>query len=132
MIRQVKVLVLEDDLEAVEYIYKSLREAQIGSGAEFGVTVIPDYLQVKQLINKNPKVKFEILLLDRDCFLGGSFHTVNLDNFDLDKVISISSVPEWNKEVKKRGIKRVVYKDFDDLVYFARNLRKEIWDILQI
>ncbi len=125
-IRNIKILILEDDLETVERILEILRVTEAEKNVVFGVTVLPDYIQTEEFINKNPQIKFDILLLDRDCFLGGSFHVVNLDNFDKDKVISISSVPEWNSRAKQMGVKRVVYKDYQDLEYFAISLKKEI------
>ena|SRR3989344_5707541 len=129
-VREVRVLILEDDLEALEFILGVLKEVSIVKQVPIATTVLPDYIQTEQFINKNPQIKFDILLLDRDCFLGGSFHTVNLDNFNKDKVISISSVPEWNRQAKEAGVKRVVYKDFEDLEYFARSLKREVLDLI--
>lgn len=128
--REVRVLVLEDDLEALELILRVLKEVSIEKRVMIGVTALPDYVQTEEFINKNPQIKFDILLLDRDCYLGGSFHNVNLDNFDINKVISISSVPEWNRKAKEMGVKRVVYKDYDDLEYFAKSLKREILDLI--
>lgn len=128
----IKVLVLEDDLETIEKIFSVLRTVEQEKEVDFGVTVIPDYIQTEELINKNPQVKFDVLLLDRDCFLGGSFHNVNLKNFDIDKVISISSVPEYNDHAKKLGIKRIVLKDYSDLAIFTGNLEKELKQIIGV
>jgi hypothetical protein len=125
------VLVLEDDLEALENILRVLKEVSLEIQQLIGVTVLPDYVQTEKFINAHPENKYDILLLDRDCYLGGSFHTVDLTNFDIGKVISISSIPEWNKEAKKKGIKTVVFKDFEDLPYFAKTLKREIIRILQ-
>jgi len=128
--KSLKILILEDDLGTVEIITKILREIENEENVQIGVTVIPDYIQTEEFINKNPQVKFDILLLDRDCFLGGSFHTVNLENFDKDKVVSISSIPEWNRQAQERGIKRVVLKDFLNLDFFSQNLKKELKTLL--
>jgi hypothetical protein len=125
-----RVLVLEDDLEALEHIMCVLKEVSLEIQKLIGVTVLPDYVQTEEFVNKNPQIKYDILRLDRDCFLGGSFHTVNLNNFDKDKVISISSVPDWNKEAKDKGIRTIVYKDFDDLEYFHKFLKREILRII--
>jgi len=127
----IKILILEDDLETVERILSVLRKIEEGKEAVFGATVIPDYLQVEELINKNPHVKYDILLLDRDCFLGGSFHNVNLKSFDISKVISISSVPAYNDHAKAMGVTRMVPKDYADLNTFANNLEKELRLVLQ-
>lgn len=129
-VRNVKILILEDDLETVERILKILRAVEVEKGVAFGVTVLPDYIQTEEFINKNPQVKFDILLLDRDCFLGGSFHAVNLENFDIDKVVSISSVPEYNQKAREMGVSRVVLKDYQNLESFSENLKREITNII--
>jgi len=124
--KNIKILILEDDLETNQKILGVLREIEEEQNVLFGTTILPDYIQTEEFINKNPQVKFDLLLLDRDCFLGGSFHTVNLDNFNRDKVISISSVPEYNKQAKEQGIKRTVWKDYQNLSDFEVRLKKEI------
>jgi hypothetical protein len=125
-----KILILEDDLETVSFIFSILDEIKHEENVSFAATVLPDYIQTDRFINKNPKINFDILLLDRDCYLGGSFHTVNLKRFDLEKVISISSVPEYNKKAQEMGIKKVVLKDFSDLRSFADKLKEEIKAII--
>lgn len=129
--QDIKILVLEDDLETVEKIFSVLRKIEEEGKFIFGTTVIPDYVQVEELINKNPHVKFDILLLDRDCFLGGSFHNVNLKNFDISKVISISSVPAYNDHAKAMGVTKIVPKNYSDLNAFASNLEKELRLVIQ-
>lgn len=129
--KELRILVLEDDLEALEFILGVLKEVSSEIDKLIGVTVLPDYIQTEEFVNKHPEIKYDILLLDRDCFLGGSFHIIDLEYFDIDKVISISSVPEWNRKAKEMGIKRVVYKDYHDLEYFSESLKKEIQSILQ-
>ena len=124
------VLILEDDLETLEYILKTLRQIEKMQKVVFAVTILSDYEKTEIFINKNPHVKFDILLLDRDCFKGGSFHIVELENFDLKKVIAISSVPGYNEEAKKRGVKRVVWKDFSDLQTFSDKLKQEILKLI--
>ena len=127
----INVLVLEDDLETLEYILRVIKEISFNNTEKLiGVTVIPDYEKTEIFINKNPQIKYDILLLDRDCFLGGSFHVVNLKNFDLDKVISISSLPEYNDTAVKMGVKRVVSKNYDNLEDFAERLKQEILKII--
>lgn len=127
---QVRLLILEDDLKTVEFILTVLNEIEAENNVSFAVTVLPDYIQTDRFVNKNPKINYDVLLLDRDCYLGGSFHTVNLKRFDLNKVISISSVPEYNRKAREKGIKRAVLKDFNDLRGFASKLKEEITDIL--
>lgn len=130
MMKNIKILILEDDLETVEKIYSVLKIIEGEKEVNFGATVIPDYIQVQELINKNPQIKFDILLLDRDCFLGGSLHNINLKNFNIDKVISISSVPQYNEDAKKMGVKRVIAKDYHNLDNFAISLKMEISNLL--
>lgn len=124
--KSISILILEDDLETLEKILKTLREIENEKQVTFGVTILPDYIQTEQFINKNPQIKFDILLLDRDCFLGGSFHTVDLKNFDLAKVISISSVPNYNKNAEELGVKKSIWKDYSNLDDFVKKLKEEI------
>lgn len=128
--KKIKILILEDDLETNQKILNILREIEDEKKVIFGATILPDYIQTEEFINKNPQVKFDILLLDRDCFLGGSFHTVNLDNFDKDKVISISSVPDYNRQVEEKGVKRTVWKDFQNLGEFTAKLKKQVVELI--
>ena len=130
VMKNIKILILEDDLETIEKIFSVLRRVENEKEVSFAATVIPDYIQVDEFINKNPQIKFDILLLDRDCFLGGSFHNVNLNNFNKDKVISISSVPQYNEDARKLGVKRIVPKDYANLDTFTKSLEKELELIL--
>jgi len=131
-VKNIKILILEDDLETVEKILAILKKVEEEEQIAFGATVLPDYVQTEEFINKNPHIKFDILLLDRDCFLGGSFHTVNLDNFDKNKVISISSVSEYNRKAQEMGIKRTILKEFTDLDKFANTLKNEVKSVVKI
>ena len=130
MMKNIKILILEDDLETNQKILNILREIEDEKEVVFGATVLPDYIQTEEFINKNPQVKFDVLLLDRDCFLGGSFHAVDLDNFDKDKVISISSVPEYNRQTEKEGVKRTVWKDYNNLDKFSIELKDQLLQII--
>ena len=76
------------------------------------------------------KTQFDIILLDRDCKLNNSFHVLNIEKFGADKVIAISSVPEYNKEAKQRGVKRVVLKDLQYIDEFAKKVAKEVEKML--
>ena len=130
MLKNINILILEDDLETNQKILNILREIEDEKKVVFSATVLPDYIQTEEFINKNPHVKFDLLLLDRDCFLGGSFHTVNLDNFDKEKVISISSVPEYNKQAEERGVKKTVWKDYKNLDGFSVKLKEQILGVI--
>lgn len=81
---------------------------------------LSEYTQA-EFINKSDFV-FDLILLDRDCKATGSFHILDLDNFGINKVIAISSIPQWNIEAQARGVTKVVLKTHDDLVGFIEKL----------
>lgn len=126
-----KILILEDDFEAVSKIMAELYKLE-GHFApyDFDVTVLSTYESVEKLINPQDKNAFDVILLDRDCKLGGSFHILDMEKFGPEKIISISSTPTWNEEAKARGVKRIVPKSFSDLDGFAKDVAGEIKDIL--
>lgn len=126
-----KILILEDDLEAVSKITAELYNLE-GHFApkDFDVTVLSTYESVEKLINPQEKDAYDVILLDRDCKLAGSFHTLDMEKFGVDKIISISSTPTWNEEAQARGVKRIVPKSFSDLEGFAKKISEEIKNIL--
>lgn len=126
-----KILILEDDFEAVSKIMTELYKLE-GHFApyDFDVTVLSSSLQVKKLINPQDKDAYDVILLDRDCKIQGSFHDLDIEKFGPEKIISISSTPTWNEEAKARGVKRIVPKSFSDLGGFAQKVAGEIKDIL--
>ena len=130
MLKDIKILILEDDLETNQKILGILKEIENEKEVSFGVTILPDYIQTEEFINKNPQIKFDVLLLDRDCYLGGSFHVVNLNNFDLEKVISISSIPKYNKQAVEKGVKRTIWKDYQNLDKFYDKIKNFILAII--
>lgn len=130
MLKDIRILILEDDIETNQKILGILKEIENEKEVSFGVTILPDYIQTEEFINKNPQIKFDILLLDRDCYLGGSFHVINLNNFDLEKVISISSIPKYNKQAERKGIKRTIWKDYQNLDKFSDKLKNFILEII--
>lgn len=64
--------------------------------------------------------------MDRDCKLGKSFHVLDIERFGAENVISISSIPEYNKEARRRGVKKVILKDFENMDKFIDDVVKEI------
>ena len=126
MVLNKTILILEDDLRTLSKIMDGLFELEQNQPFSFSVIVLTNYQQVEDYVNNNPKAQFDIILLDRDCKLCGSFHVLNIERFGADKVIAISSVPEYNEEAKKRGVKRVVLKDYQDLDQFAKKVVKEV------
>ncbi len=81
---------MEDDLLTLSKILEKLSKLEQNQPYDFSTIVLTTYLQVEELINKNKNLNFDIILLDRDCKLVGA-----------DKIISISSVPEFNEQAKK-------------------------------
>ncbi|MCX6793553.1 MAG: hypothetical protein NTY06_00420, partial [Candidatus Gottesmanbacteria bacterium] len=93
---------------------------------DFALMVLTIGQQVEEYVNNNPKAQPDIIILDRDCKLNESFHILDIERFGAKKVISISSVPEYNKEAKRRGVQRVVLKDFKALDAFVDKVVKEV------
>ena len=127
-----KILILEDDIETVSKIMNELHilEEQF-SPSDFDITVLSTYESVQKLINPQEKNAYDVILLDRDCKLGGSFHILDIEKFGTDKIISISSTPAWNAQAKARGVTIIVPKNFEDLGGFARNVSAEVNKMLQ-
>lgn len=126
MILNKTILILEDDLRTLSKMLERLAVIEEDQPYDFALVVLTSYLQVQEYINDHKKVSFDIILLDRDCKLGGSFHVLNFERLGPEKVIAISSVPKWNEEAKKRGVTRVVPKDYRDLDTFAAKVADEV------
>lgn len=124
------ILILEDDLKTLSKILNRLAKLEEDQPFYFSLVVLTDYIQVEDYVNNNPKAEFDIILLDRDCKLAGSFHVLDLERFGADKVIAISSVPEYNVDAQKRGVKKVVYKDYQYLDKFAEEVVKTIGEMV--
>ncbi len=130
MILSKKILILEDDLLTVSKILNKLVKLEQDQEFDFCLVVLSDYIQVQDYINNNPKAEFDIILLDRDCKLGGSFHVLDIERFGPEKIIAISTVPEYNEQAKQRGVKRVVLKDYQHLDEFADKVVNEIEQLI--
>lgn len=131
MILNKNVLILEDDLETLSKILAKLFEVERDQPYDLSVIILSNYKQVEDYVNSNPKAQYDVILLDRDCKLGGSFHVFDIERFGADKIIAISSVPEFNEAAKKRGVKRVVTKDYQHLDDFAEKVVKEVEQMLR-
>lgn len=129
-----RVLILEDDLETLSVIMKSLftLEEELVNKPDFAVTVFSEYTQVEDYLNKIESPNFDIILLDRDCKMCGSFHVLDFEKFGKDKIISISSTPEWNEEAEAAGIKIIVPKDYSNLDDFGGRLIPEIKSLINL
>ena len=131
MILNKTILILEDDLLTLSKILDRLSKIEQDQPYEFSVITLTNYLQVQHFINDNPVIQIDMILLDRDCKLAGSFHVVDLERFGAEKVISISSVPDYNKQAQVRGVSRVVLKDYRNLDAFADRLAEEVEDLIK-
>ena len=131
MILNKTILILEDDLLTLSKILERLGTIEQEQPYDFSVITLTNYLQVEHFINKNSAIHVDMILLDRDCKPGGSFHVLDLERLGADKVIAISSVPEYNKQAIARGVSRVVEKDYRNLDSFADRLAEEVEDLIK-
>lgn len=125
------ILILEDNLKVLSKLLDKLFVLEQDQPYEFSTIILTNYQQVEDYINTNPKADFDIALLDRDCKLGKSFHILDIERFGADKIISISSVPEYNQEAQKRGINKVVFKDYANLDDFADKVVKQVAEMVK-
>jgi hypothetical protein len=125
-----KLLILEDDLKTLSKLLKRLSVLEEDKEYDFCTIIMSDYTQVEQYINGNPKAEFDVILLDRDCKLGGSFHVLDIERFGAEKIIAISTVPEYNEQARQRGVKRAVLKDYQHLDEFADRVVNEIEQLI--
>jgi len=124
--KTIRILILEDDIRALSFLTNriSLLEEK-SKDFDIALTVLSEYTQVEEYINKT-QMNFDIILLDRDCKACGSFHCLDFEKFGVDKIISISTMPEYNEEAQKRGVQRIIHKDHDQIEDFADKVVDEI------
>lgn len=120
------ILICEDNLKVLSKLLDRLFELEQDQPYELSIIALTNHQQVEDYINTNPKANFDIVLLDRDCKLGRSFHCLDIERFGVDKVIAISSVPEYNLKLQERGVKRAVLKDYADLDNFTDRVIEEV------
>lgn len=133
--KTIRILILEDDLKTLSVIMGGLfdfEERLFNEHINIAVTVFSEYLSVEDYINKIDQPNFDIILLDRDCKLGGSFHAINVKKFGADNFISISTQPEYNETASRMGVKRFVRKDYKHLDNFCADLIKEIEELVNL
>ena len=129
------LLILEDNLAVLSALMTELAllEQKFRNGPQPGqniaVTVYSTYTDVERIVNSQAANHYDVILLDRDCKLGGSFHALDIEKFGADKVIAISMIPEFNQEAADRGVTRVVEKDYLDLPGFARQVVRHIQEM---
>lgn len=131
MILHKTILILEDNLLVLSKLLDRLYVLEQDQPYDFSLMVLTNYRQVEEYVNHNPKATFDIILLDRDCKLDNSFHVLNIERFGAKKVIAISSVPAYNQEVQRRGVQRLILKDFKALDEFVQNVVSEVATMLK-
>lgn len=125
-LKSIHVLVLEDDLKTLSVIMDVLARQEQELKNNFVVTVYSTFRDVENIVNRGTLRNFDIILLDRDCKLGGSFHVLEMEKLDTRRIIAISAIPQYNQDAVVRGVLRVVTKDHDQLDVFAMQLSEQI------
>ena len=131
MVLSKTILILEDDLRVLSSLLNKLSELEHAQPYDFSIIVLTNHQQVEDYVNSNPRAKFDIILIDRDCKLNGSFHVLDIERFGVEKVIAISSIQEYNEQLKQRGVTRVVYKDLQKVDEFATKVTIEVARLLR-
>ena len=127
-----KILILEDDLETLSVLMNRLYEIEKENKfSNISVSVFSEYTQVEDYLNKIEKPDFDILLLDRDCHAGGSFHVLDFNKFDPKKIISISTVPEWNDEAVKKGVGKVCWKGHNNIEEWGDRIKDMVLGMIE-
>ncbi|MFZ2975903.1 MAG: hypothetical protein WA055_04750 [Candidatus Moraniibacteriota bacterium] len=126
-----RILILEDDLFTLSTLLQkiNLLEEELlkdNPPRDIAITILSEYTQVEEYLNKTDHIKFDVILLDRDCKACGSFHCLDFEKYGKDKIISISTTPQWNKEAIERGVQKVIYKDHSQIEKFADKVVEEI------
>ena len=131
--KTIRILILEDDLKTLSVIMDKLfdlEEQLYKEKKDIAVTVFSEYIEVESYLNQKETNTFDLILLDKDCKLTGSFHCLDFEKFNPDKIIAISSVANYNEKIEEMGVKRICRKDFTKLDEFGDNLIKEIREIV--
>lgn len=125
-----RVLILEDDLATLSKLIEGLQRLEDAKGIEVAITVLSEYTQVEEYANKTERITWDIVLLDRDCKAGGSFHALDIAKIGKEKVIGISSMPDYNEQIRLLGVTRIVHKDYRQLDFFVNGVMKHIEELL--
>lgn len=120
------ILILEDNLQVLSKLLDKLYVLEQDQPYDFTLIALTTGQQVQEYVHNNPNASFDVIILDRDDKLNDSFHVLDVERFGPKKVIAISSVPQYNTEAKRRGVKRVVLKDFKALDIFVDRVVKEV------
>ncbi len=126
------VLILEDTLEVVAALIKELDRIERLSGKSIDISMYSTSSAVEDIVNMQPSDTYDVIILDRNCKEGGSFHVLDIEKFGSEKVVSISSMPHLNEQVRSRGVEHVVDKDHGDLEGFSRAVGVHVQKILDV
>jgi DNA translocase FtsK/SpoIIIE-like protein len=127
---KLRILLLEDDLETIQQLVLFFKNLESATEISFAVTVLSEYFQVEQYLNPAKENIFDIILMDRDCFNGGSFHCLDLKMYPVDRIIGISSFTQYNDELREKGVKRFAEKDYSNVRTFFKVAEKHIQEII--
>ena len=131
--KTIRILILEDDLETLSVLLNRLHDLEEKiAPVMIAVAILSEYTQVEDYINRTNKIIFDVILLDRDCKAGGSFHVLDIKKFGIDKIIGISSIPPYNEQLRQAGVKSLIHKDFVNLDLFADKVINEIIRVLRL
>jgi hypothetical protein len=130
-VKTIRILILEDDLETLSIIMGKLFELEEqffkdNIMKDIAVTVFSEYTEVEHYLNKREISSFDLILLDRDCKLTGSFHCLDFEKYNPNKIIAISTDVKYNREAEERGVKIVCRKDYADMSKFGDDIIKEL------
>lgn len=127
----VRILILEDDLETLSKLLQSLTALQKRfENLDLALTILAEYTQVAEYLNKADENIFDIILLDRDCKACGSFHCLDFSKYPVEKIIGISSVPPYNEELKQQGVTKIVHKDYQALDKFINEVEVNLTELI--
>jgi predicted O-methyltransferase YrrM len=127
----IKVLILEDNLKALEIISQGLRELETELG-KLDVMTFSEGRLADEFLGKFDCEKFDVVLLD---YLSGddqNFHQAILGRINPEKIIAISNTIDYNRMAEEKGVLRSVQKNYFDLIDFKNELKKEIKNNLKI
>lgn len=131
MILLKRILILEDNLLVLSKLLAELDILEQNQPYSLSLVVLTDSQQVENYVNSNPRANFDIIILDRDCKLNESFHNLKFERFGVEKVISISSIPEYNEEARKRGVTKIALKDIRDYDGFTKQVVKFVKQMIR-
>ncbi len=127
----IKVLILEDNLEALKSIMEGLNELESELG-QVAVTVFSEGELVEKFLENFTVEEFDIILLDYFSLDNKNFHQAISRWINPEKIIAISNTLAYNKLAEEAGVSRSVQKDYFDLDDFKNEIKNEIKNILTV